>query len=450
MSQRSKILTEILGYQGWRIVETYFEWPNGARATVLPSISGQVQLDVRLVLVVDRRWAARCGSCGAICRRHHASLPARRWQDLAWAGRPVQIEATPIRVHCERCNCTPVEMLAWAEPYQRQTRRLQQHLALQAASMPVMHVAVLHGLSWRTVRRAEGAALARWDATRTKPPLRQVGIDEKWLGRRHQLEHDFVTVISNLQTGEPLWIGEGRSENTVASWLATLTDAQKAELTVVAMDMHRPFWNAIKADLNLAHVAIVHDPFHIMKRAGQAVSEVRKDIFFRAGPEQRRIGRGTRWLVLRAWENCNAAQMAALDDLLALNPQLARAYQIAEELRFALQAPNRASMEIAFARVLRRTQLRRNKHLRKLHESLDDHREEILALGEHRPPTGRIEALNNNWETLVRRARGYRDYQYLLLKLRFMTANPIRSVSGTQRFLALGIPSPITVAHAAS
>jgi len=78
---------------------------------------------------------------------------------------------------------------------------------------------------------------------------------------------------------------------------------------------------------------------------------------------------------------------------------------------------------------------------------LIEHREEILAFGEHRPPTGRIEALNNNWETLVRRARGYRDYQYLLLKLRFMTVNPVRSVSGTQRFLALGLPDPIA-AHA--
>lgn len=448
MSQRTKILTEILGYRGWRITEMYFEWPNGVRATVLPSISGQVQLDVRLVFVMERQWAARCGACGAICRRQHERLPPRRWQDLPWAGRPVQIESSPVRVRCEQCHSASVEMVAWAEPYQRQTRRLQQHLALQAASMPVMHVAVMHGLSWSTVRRAEGAALARWDATRTQPPLKLVGIDEKWLGRRHDLDHHFVTVVSNLETGEPLWIGPGRKEATVASWLATLTDAQKAALTVVAMDMHRPFWNAIKADQKLAHVAIVHDPFHIMKRAGEAVSEVRKDIFFRAGPEQRRIGRGTRWLVLRAWENCNAAQTDALDNLLGLNPQLARAYQIVEELRFTLHAPDRASMEIGLNRVLRRTQLRRHKHLRKLHESLVDHREEILALGEHRPPTGRIEALNNNWETLVRRARGYRDYQYLLLKLRFMTANPIRSVSGTRRFLALGLPSPMAAAHA--
>lgn len=444
MSQRTRILTEIWGYRGWKIRETYFEWADGTRCGVLPRGVGA---EVRLVLAVERRWAARCGACGAICRRKHESLPPRRWQDLSWAGRPVQIEYAPIRVECEQCGGRAVEMLAWAEPYQRLTRRLQQHLALEAASMPVMHVAVLNGLNWGTVRRAEGAALARWDATRTRPPLRQIGIDEKWLGRRHHLEYDFVTVISDLQTGEPLWIGPGRSEATVATWLATLTDEQKAGLTLAAMDMHRAFWNAIKADPKLDHVAIVHDPFHVMKRMGEAVNEVRKDIFFRAGPEQRRVGRGTRWLVLRAWEHSNPAQIEALDKLLAMNHQLARAYQIAEELRSALQAPTRTSMEIGLRRVLRRTQGRSNKHLRKLHQSLVEHQEEILALGEHHPPTGRIEALNNNWETLVRRARGYRDYQYLLLKLRFMTVNPVRSVSGTQRFLALGLPGP-KVAHA--
>ena len=86
---------------------------------------------------------------------------------------------------------------------------------------------------------------------------------------------------------------------------------------------------------------------------------------------------------------------------------------------------------------------------RKLHDSLLEHMEGILALGEHQPPTGRIEALNNNWETLVRRGRGYRNHHYLLAKLRFLTANPVRNRKGIQRFLALGLPAPSAVPAAA-
>jgi hypothetical protein len=75
---------------------------------------------------------------------------------------------------------------------------------------------------------------------------------------------------------------------------------------------------------------------------------------------------------------------------------------------------------------------------------LAEHFEGIMALVELRPPTGRIEALNNNWETLVLRGRGYRNHAYLLKKLRFITAHPIRNSTGTKRFLALGLSTQLT------
>lgn len=439
MSQRTRILTDILGFDGWQVAEAYFEWPDGRRADIVPR---GLRCDLKLVVRLERRWRARCSGCGAVCRGLHGRLGTRRWRDLPWAGRPVEIEADPVRVKCRRCGSQPVEMLAWAEPYQRQSARLQQHLALQAASMPVMHVAVLHGLSWATVRRAEGDALARWDATRTAPPLRYVGVDEKFLGRRHRRSHRFVTIASNLETGEPVWIGYGRGTETLGSWLQTLDAEAKARIQLFAMDMHRPFELAVRGDPGLAHAVIAHDPFHVMKRAGEALNEVRKDTFFRAGAELRGVGRGTRWLIQRSWERSSPLQRNELRKLFAYNHQLARAYQIVEELRHVLRYPNPRAMSAGLDRVLRRTRLRRHRHLRRLHDSLRAHRDAILALGKYRPATGRIEALNNNWETLVRRGRGYRDLPYMFLKLRFMTANPVRTVSDIQRFLALGVTPP--------
>ena len=439
MSQRTRILTEIWGYRGWKIVETRFEWENGDRAHLLPRTP---MGPTTLVLRVERTWTARCGNCAALCRGTHASGKPRRWKDLPWAGHRVEIEATPIRVICERCGERPTEMLGWADRYQRETRRFQQHLALQAASMPVMHVAVLHGLSWSTVRRAEWRALERWGATRPPVSLHQVGVDEKYLGRRHKRAYRYHTIVSNLETGEPIWIGPGRDEEALSAWLSTLGPTEKTIIGLFAVDMHLAYRNAIQADPELAHAAIVHDPFHVMKRAGEAINEIRKDTFFRAGKELRTVGRGTRWLVLRAWDKCTPRQQDELRRIFSYNGQLARAYQIVEELReVVVHARDRASMACGLDHILRRTQRRRHKHLRKLHDSLKNHREGILALGEFRPPAGRLEALNNNWETLVRRGRGYRNYDYLLLKLRFMTANPIRSREETERFLALGLPA---------
>lgn len=447
MGQRARILTEILGFDGWKVSETRFETADGRRIEAIGGLFGL--RETRLVLVVERRWLPRCSRCGAACRRVHEKLPTRRWADLPWAGHPVEIEYASCRVKCGVCCGASVELVAWADPYQRQSRRLQHHLAVEAASMPVMHVAAMHGLSWLTVRRAEERAIERWEATRAEVSLRHVGVDEKWLGRRHNFEHKFVTIVSNLETGEPVWIGRGRTEQTLRRWLESLSRDQKATITLFAMDLLRPYWNAVDNTRGLEHAAIVHDPFHIMKLAGAAVDEVRREVFFRAGKELRAVGAGKRWLLLRAWERTTDVDRARLRELLARNRTLARAYQIKEELRDVLAAPNRKAMEVGLAHILRRTQRHEPRALRRLHDTLNERWNEIVALAEHRPATGRIEALNNNWETLVRRARGYRNHDYLLRKLRFMVANPIRTNDGMKRFLALGITRPMPRRQAA-
>lgn len=444
MSQRTRILAEIWGFRGWKIDDVWYEDERGRR--VLP-IEGLAPAGSKVVLRVSRTWAPRCACCGAITDRIHERLPSRRWRDLPWVEHVAEIDYAPVRVACRRCGRTGVEAVAWADPKQRQSRRFQHMLALQAASMPVQHVAALLGLDWGTVRRAEQHALSRWDRSRTPPPLRQIGIDEKYLGRRNKLADDYVTIVSNLETGEPLWIGYGRSEATVAKWLATQTPTQKAAITLAVMDLHAPFAAAIRNDPAMKHVEIAHDPFHVMKRAGEAIDELRRETFFRAGEAMRRIGRGTRWLVLRAWEKCSETEQGRLRDLFKHNQLLARAYQIKEELREVLRAPDGLSMSLGLDRILRRTERRCHKPLRRLHDSLVRHRPAIQALADHRPAAGRVEALNNNWETLVRRGRGYRNHEYLLLKLRFTVANPIRKEDGVKRFLALALqPPPVRTA----
>jgi transposase len=447
MSQRSRILTQITGFRGWKVVDAYWEDAKGRR--LYPIAGYDVPADAILVLRMARRWAARCSHCLAICNQCHEHRKARRWKDLPWAGHRVVIEYAPDRVKCRRCGAHGTELLGWADSRQRQTRRLQQHLALDAFSMPLSHVSSKYGLSWHTVRRAELEAIERWDRTRPTQPLEMVGVDEKYLGRRNKLPYSFVTIVSNLESGEPVWIGYDRSSETLKSWLDTLTAGQKAAIKVFAMDMHEPFAKAVREDSELGHADIGHDPFHVMKRAGEAITELRREVFFRAGAQLRAVGRGTRWLVLKAWERTTEEERATLRRLFSYNGKLARAYQLLAELRVVLGAPDESAMGQGLWHILCRTRRRDNVPMRKLHDSLCKHLPQILALSRHHPPTGRIEALNNNWETLVRRGRGYRNHQYLLTKLRFLTANPVRNGDGVRRFLALGLPAPAVQAAAA-
>ena len=441
MGRLKRFIAEVLGFDGWKVVEWFWVKWNGVRYKAVSNTL--VPPGEKLVIVVARRWMGRCSECGRRCRKVHAHAEGpRTWHDLPWCDHPVDLEYGPDRLSCRHCQSGCVELLPWADRYQRETRRLQQHLGLLAQSMPTSHVAALYGFDWHTVRRAERAALERWQATRRLLALTMVGVDEKYLGRRNAFEDKYVTIVSNLQNGEPIWIGFGRREETLRQWLDTLSPQEKADIKLFAMDMHGPFKAAVSADSALAHAAVVHDPFHVIKRANEAIDELRRQVFFRGGEQMRALGRGKRWLFLRAWEKCTPEQRAELTQLLSCNGKLAHAYQVVEELREVLHAPDEVTMLVGLTHVLRRTQRRDNQPMRKLHDSLQSHLPEIVALGEHRPPVGRVEALNNNWETLVRQGRGYRDLQFLLLKLRFAIANPIRTEHGIGRFLALGLPTP--------
>ena len=63
----------------------------------------------------------------------------------------------------------------------------------------------------------------------------------------------------------------------------------------------------------------------------------------------RTLGRdrgGTRWLLLRAWNKNTETQQAEVIRVLGFNRRLAHAYQVVEELREVLHAPNEIATAI--------------------------------------------------------------------------------------------------------
>ncbi len=90
-------------------------------------------------------------------------------------------------------------------------------------------------------------------------------------------------------------------------------------------------------------------------------------------PPLRALGRGKRWLFLRAWVRLDDAQRAELTTALRANGTLAHAYQLKEHLRDVLRADTGQDMAQGLLSILRRTARKANVPMRKLHESLRSH-----------------------------------------------------------------------------
>jgi transposase len=356
-----------------------------------------------------------CGGCGISVRDIH-SWTERRLRDLPWGTWQVWLVLEIHRARCRRCGVW-TERVAFVEGKAHATTRLAQAVAQACEAAPVSRVAAQWGLASQTVRRLDKRVLRQWAAGRARTPLRYLGVDEIYLGQRDK----FLTVVSDLERGEPLWVGRERKRETLDRFFAeALPVRRRHAVRAVCVDMWEPFTQSLRT--HLPHARIVYDKFHVLRHVNDAVDETRRAEFFRQGGPARGLLRGKRWLLLRRWANLEPHERRTVNELLALNRRLAKAYLLKEQVaRLWDYRYEGAALRFLLA-WLGALRWQRLPAFQKVARLLLRHLDGILAYCHDKVPFGVVEAINGNIRALLRRGRGYRDHEYLLLKVQKATA----------------------------
>src|SRR3989442_6858539 len=199
------------------------------------------------------------------------------------------------RVRCPDCGVKTekVPQLPSKAPF---SKRFEEAVGLACESAAVRRVARQLGLSSSTVRAIDLRYLKRWAEGRRKPALRQMGVDEIYLGKQQK----FLTVVSNLETGEPLWFGRERKKATLDEFFEKhLSEFQRSAIRAACVDMWEPFRQSLEQWV--PECRIVYDKFHILQHASQAVDEVRRAEVFRKRRAGRDLVLGKRWVLFSSW-----------------------------------------------------------------------------------------------------------------------------------------------------
>jgi transposase len=267
------------------------------------------------------------------------------------------------------------------------------------------------------VRAIDLRYLERWAAARRKPALAQMGVDEIYLGKKQK----FLTVVSNLDSGEPVWFGRERKKETLDGFFrGELSAGQRMRITAACVDMWEPY--RLSIEQWAPNCRIVYDKFHVMQHANKAIDEVRRAEFFRKGGRWRGLVKGKRWLLLSRWVNLNSVKRQELNQLFALNRKLFKAYLLKESLDRLWTYRYEGAMLRYLQSWIDQLRWQRLRPFEKLAEMLLDHLEGILNYCRTKVPLGVVEAVNGNIKALLRRGRGYKNLRYLLLKVQRMAA----------------------------
>jgi transposase len=120
------------------------------------------------------------------------------------------------RVCCPDCGIKieKVPQLPSKAPFSRRFEDAVGEACESAAARPV---ARRFGLPASMVRAIDLRYLERWAATRRKPAPTQMGVDDIHLGKKQK----FITVASNVESGEPVWFGRERKKETLDEFFQT-------------------------------------------------------------------------------------------------------------------------------------------------------------------------------------------------------------------------------------
>ena len=393
--------TRVLGWPGYQVYAKEIDEPGK-----------------KLKLWVRRKKAGLkliCSGCGQhvpasriqeVCQREVRDLPCFEYSTT------VVVET--YRMKCPRCGfrAEKVPQLPSKAPF---SKRFEEAVGQACESASARQVARRFGMAESTVRAIDLRCLERWEAKRRPPPLRQMGVDELYRGKKDK----FLTVVCNLETGEPLWFGKTRKKETLDEFFRDeLWPRQRKRIEAACVDMWEPFRLSIEEWA--PQCKIVYDKFHIIQHANDAIDEVRKAEFFRQGKQKRGLIKGKKWLLMSRWKNLTLVQRGELNRLFQLNRRVFKAYLLKESLERLWDYRYEGAMLNYLQKWMGQLKWQRLRPLEELADMLVKHLEGILNYCRTKVRFGVVEALNGNIRMLINRGRGYKNVRYLLLKAKRM------------------------------
>jgi transposase len=358
------------------------------------------------VTVARRGRLHRCPRCRFSTRAAY-DQHLGTWRHIALGKWRVTICSTVSRLSCP-IHGVLTEAVGWAAPGSRFTLDFEDLVAWLAREMNRTAVTRLVRVTWRAIGGIIARVVERKLDQRRLDELYEIGLDEV----SYRKGHKYLSVVADHRRGDPVWLGEGRSQKTIGTFFDELGPERSKKLTVVTMDMCAPFIAEVKERAKNAEIAF--DPFHVVKLGNEAVHQLRRtEARERKGTTEADVLKGSRWALLKAPESLEIEEHLRLCEVARINQRVYRGYLLKEELRMLYRcspgtAPTHLASWLAWAS---RSKL---PPFVKLARTLRKYTAGVLAAIRLGLSNGRLEGINNKIGVLKHRAYGFHSAAALI------------------------------------
>lgn len=357
------------------------------------------------VTVVHRHGRLPCPSCGAACLvEDHSEERIIRHLDL-WQAKTFIHVAVP-RTRCPEHGVLRV-VLPFAEPGSRFTIAFEERtIATILACQTVQGASDLLRMSWEEARGIMERAVERGLDRRTAELITYLGVDEKAIRKGHR----YVTVLTDLDGRRIIEVTPERTKASLMDALKSLDARQIAGVQAVSMDMHEPYRLAVADAFPVPQPAVVHDRFHIVSHANEALNDVRKDEARELEAAGRNDLKGLRQVILFGAENLPERHEASIAALKASDLRTATGYALKENLRRCWNHRLERTARRHFLSWIRWAKRSKLKPFGKVADMIKARLDDVVSYFKHPITNGPQEGMNSKLMSVIRAARGYRHH----------------------------------------
>jgi transposase len=279
-------------------------------------------------------------------------------------------------------------------------------IAALAQNMPHDKVSKLLGIPWVTV-----GSVARRVAERLLPGDRMDGLKRIAVDEFYWAKKQFITVVWDHDRSRVVWIGDGKSEDTLAAFFTELGLERCEAIEIVTGDMGAAYLKAVGNHLPNAHFVLDH--FHVLRLAHNAVDEVRRESVreLRGDDhvEEARAVKNSRYTLLTNPTNLDKRGTSKIEDIRRSYHKLYRAWSMKEALAYALTYRSVPVATRELKRITKWMKLSRLQPFKRLGKTLSTHLDKILNSIRYQLSNGPLEGCNRKIRGLIYRAFGYRS-----------------------------------------
>ncbi len=307
-----------------------------------------------------------------------------------------------------------VERLDWLAKNPRYTQQFAMHVGSLCRDMTNSAVAEMERLHDSTVKDLDKIYIERQVTLAGIPAPRVIGVDEIAIRKGH----DYRIIVSDLDRRRPIWVGgQGRGEEDLNCFFNDIGERKAHQIKLAAMDMWKPFRKSVTK--HAPNARIVYDKFHIMRHLSDALDKVRRIEYYRLAGKDRAFIKGQRYTLLSHKKNLSLEGRESLKKLLTANKRLNAAYLLKESFGQLWDYETEGWARRFFERWRDALKWQRLKPYEEFAKMIEKHWYGIASYchPENKCSLGLVEGLNNKIKVLMRRAYGYRDEDYLRMKI---------------------------------